>query len=49
MKDFKYQITMKALLCKYKGNAEKEFSPVLFNSASKTVFNLEYILDKSFH
>ena len=39
MKDFKYQITVKVLLSKYKGNGDKEFSPVYFNSATKTVIN----------
>ena len=48
MKRFKYQITVKVLLCKYKGNGEKEFAPAYFNSATKTVVNSEYNLDKSF-
>ena len=49
MKGFKYQITMKFLLCKYNGNGEKEFAPVYFNSATKTVTNSEkYRLDRSF-
>ena len=34
---------------KYKGNGDKEFAPVYFNSATKTVINSECMLDKSFH
>ena len=45
---FKYQITVKVLLSKYKGNGDREFAPVYINSAIKTVINSEYILDKSF-
>ena len=48
MRGFKYQITVKILLSKYKGNGDKEFVPVYFNSATKTVINSEYMLDKSF-
>ena len=33
----KYQITVKALLKKYKFNGEVEFAPVYFNSVTKTV------------
>ena len=47
-KDFKYQITAKVLLSKYKEDGDKEFAPVYFNSAAKTVTNYEYMLDKSF-
>ena len=36
-KCFKYQITAKVLLKKYKHNGEIEFSPVYFNSVTKTV------------
>ena len=35
MKGFKYQITVKNLLCKYKGNGDKEYAPVYFNSATE--------------
>ena len=38
-KGFKYQITVKILLKKYKLNREIEFSPVYFNSATKTIVN----------
>ena len=48
MKGFKYQITVKVLLFKYKGNGDKEFAPVYFSSATKTVINSEYNLDRSF-
>ena len=48
MKGYKYQITVKVLLNKCKGNGDKEFAPVYFNSATNTVVNSEYILDKSF-
>ena len=49
MKGFKYQITVKVLLCKYKINGYKELAPVYFNSATKTVINSDkYTLDKSF-
>ena len=42
MKDFKYQITVTVLLCKH-----KEYAPVYFNSATKTVINFDkYDLDK---
>ena len=46
-KGFKYQITVKILLKKHKGT-EIEFSPVYFNSTTKTVINHKFDLDKSF-
>ena len=48
MKGFKYQITVKFLLCKYKGNGDKELALLYFNSATKTGINSEYNLDRSF-
>ena len=39
LKGFKYQITVKVLLKKYKLNGEIEFRPVYFNSVTKTVTN----------
>ena len=49
MKGFKYQITVKVLLCKYKGNGDKEFALIYFNSATKKVINSDkYGLDRSF-
>ena len=38
-KGFKYQITVKVLLKKYKLDGEIEFRPVDFNSVTKTVTN----------
>ena len=38
-KGFKYQITVKVLLKKYKLSREIEFRPVCFNSVTKTVTN----------
>ena len=48
MKGFKYQITMTVLLDKPKMDGDIEYSPVYFNSVTKTVINSEYMLDKSF-
>ena len=48
MKGFKYQITVTVLLSKRRINESIEYSPVYFNSATKTVINSEFILDKSF-
>ena len=45
---FKYQITVTVLLCKHKINRDIEYAPVYFNSASKTIVNSEFNLDKSF-
>ena len=46
-KGFKYQITSKVLLKKYKLNGEIKFSPVFFNSSTKTIINRRYTLDQS--
>ena len=49
IKGFKYQITVKVLLIKHKGNEDIEFAPVCFNSTTKTVINSDkYDLYKSF-
>ena len=48
IKGFKYQITVKVLLKKYKPNGEIEFTPVYFNSLTKLVINHRYKLNKSF-
>ena len=45
---FRYQITVKVLLKKYKPSEEIEFTPAYFNSSTKTVINHRYKLDKSF-
>ena len=39
LKGFKYQITLKVLLSKVKSSGEIEYSPVYFNSLTKTVIN----------
>ena len=48
MKGFKYQITVKGLLKKYKPDGETEFGPVYFNSWTKTVINNRFKLEDSF-
>ena len=48
IKGFKYQITLKILLKKYKANGEIEFTPVYFNSLTKLVINHRYSLNKPF-
>ena len=45
-KDFKYQITIKILLKRYKGS-EIEFSLVYFNSTTETVINHKFDLENS--
>ena len=47
-KSFKYQITEKVLLKKYKLDGEIEFSPVYFNSVTKTVINHRCRLENYF-
>ena len=47
-KGFKYQITLKVMLKKYKPNGEIEFRSVYINSTTKTVINYKFSLDKSF-
>ena len=47
-KGFKYQITVKVLLKKYKLNREIEFRLVSFNSVTKTVTNHRFKLESSF-
>ena len=47
-KGFKYQITIKVLLKKYKHNREIEFAPVSFNSLTTTVINHTFWLKKPF-
>ena len=43
-KGFKYQITVKVLLKKYKPDREIEFRPVYFNSTTKTVIDYKFNL-----
>ena len=47
-KGFKYQITVKVLLKKYKHNKDIEFAPVYFNSLTKTIMNHKFKLESSF-
>ena len=47
-KCFKYQITVKVLLRKYKSNGEIEFAPFYFNSVAKTMINHRFKLENSF-
>ena len=47
-KGFKYRITVKFLLKKYKHNGEIEFAPVYFSSVTKTVINHRFRLENSF-
>ena len=39
LKGFKYQITLAVLSSKVKNNGEIEYSPIYFNSLTKTVIN----------
>ena len=48
IKGFKYQITVTVLLSKIKSDGSTEYSPVYFNSTTKTVINNKYSLDQSF-
>ena len=48
IKGFKYQITLAVLLSKIKSDSNIEYSPVYFNSTTKTVINNKYGLDQSF-
>ena len=47
-KGFKYQITAKGLLKKYKPNEELKFSPVYVNSSTKTIINNRFKLEHAF-
>ena len=47
-KSFKYQITVTFLLEKYKPNEEIEFTPVYFNSSTKTIINNKFKLEHTF-
>ena len=46
-KGFKYQITSKVTLKKYK-STEIEFGPVYFNSTAKTVISHRFSFEKAF-
>ena len=43
-KGFKYQITLKVMLKRFKPNGEIEFRPVYFNSTTKTVMHHKFAL-----
>ena len=47
-KGFKYQITLKDMLKKYKPNGEIEFRPVHFNPTTKRVINHKFSLKNAF-
>ena len=47
LKGFKYQITLAILLSKVKNNGETEYSPVYFDSLTKTVISDDYKLDQA--
>ena len=47
-KGFKYKITVKVLLKKYKGNGEIEFDTVYFNLVTKRVINHRFRLENFF-
>ena len=47
-KVFKYQITLKVILKRYKPNEEIELEPVYSNSATKTVINHKFSLENAF-
>ena len=47
-KGFKYQITLKDMLKKYKRNGEIEFRPVHFNPTTKRVINHKFSLKNAF-
>ena len=47
-KGYKYQMTLKVTLKKYKPNGEIEFTPVYFNSTTKTMINHKISLENAF-
>ena len=47
-KGFKYQITVKVLLKKYKPEKEIEFTPIYSNSLTKTIINNMFRLENAF-
>ena len=48
LKGFKYQITLAVLLSKVKNSGAIKYSPVYFNSLTKTVINNKFKLSKLF-
>ena len=47
-KGFKFQITAKTMLKKYKPNGEIKFKPVYFNSTIRTVIYYKFSLENAF-
>ena len=47
-KGFKYQVTVNVLLKKYKPTEEAEFTPVYFNSSTKTIIKTRFKLEDVF-
>ena len=47
-KGFKYEITVKVLLKKYNPNEEIEFTPIYFNSSTKTIINNRFKSEHAF-
>ena len=47
-KGFKYQITLKVMLRKYKRNGEIEYRPLYFNSTTKRVIDQKFSLENAF-
>ena len=47
-KGFKYKITLKVMLKKYKPNGQIEFRPVCFNSTPKKILNHKFSLENAF-
>ena len=47
-KGFKYQIILKVTFKKYKPNDDIEFTPIYFNSTTKTVINHKFSLENAF-
>ena len=48
LKGFEYQIILAVLLSKVKNSGSVEYSPVYFNSLTKTVINNKFKLNQSF-
>ena len=48
IKGFKYQMTLKVILKKYKPSGETEFRSVYFSSTTKTVINHKFSLENTF-
>ena len=49
LKGFKYQITLCVLLSKVKNSGSIEYSPVYFNSLTKTIIGDKFLLDQCFN